>query len=243
MPYRELAPPPRLSEAVECFWALSHTEAFTLMHRVVPDGCADIVFTRGAGQAALRVAGPMTRFMDFNLLPGQLSAGVRFRPGMWPEQVGVPGDRITDALIDLDDLWGAPARRLLDRMADARSAEDCVALLAGAVRTAGARTPVQHAIGWMETRRGSASIDALARHAGLSARQFRRVCLRETGLGPKLLARVLRFRHALSRVRAEAGEHAGLAADCGYADQSHLIADFRRFSGYTPASFARAPAL
>jgi AraC-like DNA-binding protein len=56
-------------------------------------------------------------------------------------------------------------------------------------------------------------------------------------LSPKLLARILRFRYALSRVHGQLGEHAGLAADCGYFDQSHFIAEFQRFSGRTPANF------
>jgi AraC-like DNA-binding protein len=31
----------------------------------------------------------------------------------------------------------------------------------------------------------------------------------------------------------------GIAADCGYADQSHLSGEFRRTLGLTPVSFGR----
>ena len=60
------------------------------------------------------------------------------------------------------------------------------------------------------------------------------MCLSETGLTPKFLARVLRFRHVLSRVETCAS-FADLALDCGYYDQAHCINEFREFAGRTPA--------
>lgn len=209
-------------------------------HRVLPDGCADILFTRDSQKASLTVVGPMTRFADFQIPPGQLSLGVRFRPGMWTEHFGVPSPEITDASLPLESLWGARARTLLGRMADAVSPQQCAVLLGRALRPSQPRTPVQRALAWMETNPGCVSLDEVAFQTGLSARQFRRVCLQQTGISPKLLARVLRFRKALARVRGQAGEHAGLAADCGYFDQSHFIAEFQRFTGQTPAAYLRA---
>ncbi|HEY6987374.1 MAG TPA: AraC family transcriptional regulator [Bryobacteraceae bacterium] len=94
---------------------------------------------------------------------------------------------------------------------------------------------MQQAIGLLERTGGRLPFDALASQCGLSVRQFRRRCVEESGLSPKLLARILRFRHAWQRAEAETGEQAGLAAECGYSDQSHMIAEFRRFSGRTPA--------
>ncbi|MBZ5495080.1 MAG: helix-turn-helix domain-containing protein [Acidobacteriia bacterium] len=242
MEYCEIAPQRHLAETVECFWTLRQTGPGTLIHRVVPDGCADIIFSYGAGEPILGAVGAMTRFEDFPIQPGQVSIGVRFRPAMWTEHLRVPADRITDKVLSLEDLWGAPARRLRQHLGEATSSEDCISLLAAAITPLVRTTPLQCAVGWMEAQRGTVRIRELARECGLSPRQFQRTCLSRTGLSPKLLARVLRFRHALARVRREAGEHAGLAADCGYADQSHLIAEFRLFSGRTPAAFARAAA-
>jgi AraC-like DNA-binding protein len=52
---------------------------------------------------------------------------------------------------------------------------------------------------------------------------------------------VLRFRRFVSQARGVAdGEHdlARMAADLGYADQSHLTRDCLRLSGMTPARLA-----
>jgi AraC-like DNA-binding protein len=229
--YREFAPPPRLADAVECFWWSHCGDAEEIVQRVLPDGCADLLLTRDSSSATLQAVGPMTRFEDYRLRPRTSLLGVRFRPGMWPAVFGAPADLFTDRLLPVEDLWGARAAELSDRLA---SAPQPMQVLASLLPDAPRRTPVQRALAFLERRRGCVPLDELARDAGLSARQFRRVCLEQTGLSPKLLARVLRFRHALARAGDEAGDHAGLAAECGYTDQSHLIAEFRRFSGRTP---------
>jgi AraC-like DNA-binding protein len=237
VPYLELAPPPHLADSVECFWAMASDESFC--HRVLPDGCADIIFRRDSGKVSLTVVGTMTRFADFQMPRGQLSVGMRFRPGMWREHFGVRGPEITDALLPLEEVWGASGRILMEQLADTDSPQQCADLFGRALRSSRSRTPVQRALAWMESDPCCLSLDDVAFETGLSIRQFRRVCLEQTGVSPKLLARVLRFRKALAQVQTQAGEHAGLAADCGYFDQSHFIAEFQRFSGQTPAAYLR----
>jgi methylphosphotriester-DNA--protein-cysteine methyltransferase len=62
------------------------------------------------------------------------------------------------------------------------------------------------------------------------------------GINPKLFLRLTRFRAVLAASSRGNQDWADLAADDGYADQSHMIADFREFSGSTPARLARSKA-
>jgi len=234
--YCEIAPPARLAQAIECFWSMQVGGTGTT-HRVTPDGCADILVRRSGGGVSIDVVGPMTRYVDHRLPPGQALFGVRFHPGMWTGCLGVPGDRLTDELVPLDDLWGRRARDLLDQLAGESSPLQCASRFAALLAPPSAANPVQKALASMARLRGCVSVDQLAGQAGLSARQFRRLCLEQAGLTPKFLAQVLRFRHAQSRAGAHPGGFAGLALDCGYYDQAHLINEFRRFSGRTPAGF------
>lgn len=233
--YSEIPAPHSLSDAIECFWHSRQTSGTAVMHRVVPDGCTDLLFIRSRDEPVLQVVGAMTRFQDVRLEPGAEFLGVRFRAAMGAAHLGVCAGEIVDEVVDLECLWGAKGRRLRERLAVAKSVSARAALIGECFPIASARTPVQQAIGMLERARGRQQLDTLASQCGLSIRQFRRRCVEESGLSPKLLARILRFRYAWQRADAETGEQAGLAAECGYSDQSHMIAEFRRFSGRTPA--------
>lgn len=58
------------------------------------------------------------------------------------------------------------------------------------------------------------------------------------GIGPKDFARSVRLQRALRR-SAITKDWTRVAADAGYYDQAHLIADFRELVGLTPGAFLR----
>jgi AraC-like DNA-binding protein len=78
-------------------------------------------------------------------------------------------------------------------------------------------------------------------NTGLSHTKFIQLFREHVGLTPKLFCRVRRFRTLLNRIEKGLPVNwAGLAADCGYFDQAHLIRDFRAFAGITPIDYSRA---
>ncbi len=80
------------------------------------------------------------------------------------------------------------------------------------------------------------SVTELASVACLSKKQFERLFNEMVGANPKEYARVVRFQKSLKLLqhRLEDTNQAQLAYQCGYADQSHFIREFKQFSGYTP---------
>jgi len=230
--YREVVPAPHLRSRVECFW-LSNGPAVATPQRVVPDGCADIIYTRSESSSMLRFIGPMTRFQDFPQTPASISLGIRFRPGMCNDFLQLSGAQAANTVLPLDALTPVQAADLKRRLDDCDPPGEQLSICASYLPPAPPLSPFHQAIAALELSRGTVALDALAAMSGLSTRQFRRKCLEHTALSPKLLARILRFRHAHIRLPL-ATTHAGLALACGYFDQSHLIADFREFAGHTP---------
>jgi transcriptional regulator GlxA family with amidase domain len=158
---------------------------------------------------------------------------------MAPGFVRVPGSQTTDRLLPLDDVWGAQGRQFGERIADAKSAGQCIALLETQLVDESEPSIVQKMSAYIVGRSGQVRVDDLAFDAAMSARQLRRLFLEQLGLSPKHFCRVIRFRHSLPKLRAtERGDWTQVALECGYYDQAHFINEFREFSGYTPGEFA-----
>lgn len=244
--YEERRPSIHLANYIECFWTFE-ASAPESRHRVLPDGCAHILFNLPReSQGELVVVGTMTSARVFEL-PKGLIVGVRFRPGMSSCFVRVSGMEIVDQRLALEDIWGARARHLANRLVDASFSGKCIDLmeeqLTAQLNDQVAPSPTQRALLWAEQRRGCISVDELADQSGLSPRQLRRNCHELTGLTPKQLCRVLRFRHAAAKARpAEHGDWSNLALDCGYYDQAHFINEFRALSGLTPSEYGASMA-
>ena len=92
-----------------------------------------------------------------------------------------------------------------------------------------------------ESDRGVRRVDELARRAGVTPRTLQRMFLRHAGLSPAFVLRRYRLLDAAEAVRAGgAVRWAELAGELGYADQAHLVRDFRGALGRTPAAYARS---
>ena len=88
---------------------------------------------------------------------------------------------------------------------------------------------------------GESDVSRLAHAACLSTKQLSRVFSEHTGINPKEFSRTIRFQRALHLL--EKNPHisfAALAYECGYYDQSHMIKEFKAYSGYTPGEYLAA---
>jgi AraC-like DNA-binding protein len=88
--------------------------------------------------------------------------------------------------------------------------------------------------------RGRLKIERLADAAGVSRQHLTRSFREAVGVTPKLFARLARFQAGLAYAGCGTPvDWAQAALELGYADQSHMIAEFREFSSLTPETLAR----
>ncbi|ANY09571.1 helix-turn-helix domain-containing protein [Pseudonocardia sp. HH130630-07] len=152
----------------------------------------------------------------------------------------VPGGAVP-VLAELEDPVLAA---LPDRLAELPTWTDRFAhvaeVLAARLLADRARRPdpeVAHAWECLHRSRGAVQVRRLAAEVGWSRRHLQHRFGSQIGLAPRTTGRVLRFAAAARLVGGGTGALAGIAADCGYADQAHLTREFRALAGTTPTGF------
>lgn len=88
---------------------------------------------------------------------------------------------------------------------------------------------------WIHQHFGLTKIDELAKKFKVSRRRLEQQFATQVGISPKEFARVLRFRALVHKMyRSPQITWMQMVADFNLHDQSHLIREFRQFSGVTP---------
>ena len=148
-------------------------------------------------------------------------------------------------VIALSDLWGRDAARFHEQLRAAASWDDRFTIAEAALarrHEAGPAVDPEVAFVWEEmmTNRGWARVERLAADVGWSRKRLWSRFRSQIGLTPKRATQLIRFDQAAHRLAA--GHSAALvAAESGYADQSHLHRDVMTFAGVTPRGVATAP--
>ncbi len=194
--------------------------------------------SRGSFAVGLAPRGVRGRSRDIECLQVRVSPVVAYATlGGSPE--------IGGAVAALDDLWGRDAARFRERLRAAASWDERFAMTEAALarrQEAGRAVDPEVAFAWgqMVRSQGRVRVEELAAEAGWSRKRLWSRFRSQIGLTPKHAARLVRFDHAAHRLAA--GHSAAMvAADSGYADQSHLHHDIIAFAGMTPTAVASAP--
>jgi len=258
MLYRSYTPAAPLGHFVEQFWFSADAPLHTRV-RVLPRGTIELVINLRDDEIRIFdpaqtdiprrftgavVSGAYSRYFDPQVHESVM--GVHFRPGGATAFLAVPAGELAESHVDLESVWGPAARELRARLCEAAAPETRFLLLEAALLERLLRAPERHpavpaALAALETADEAVSVREIARDLGLCHRQLIQVFTSSVGLTPKRYQRVCRFQRARELGRHTASpDWAHVALECGYFDQSHLIRDFRQFTGFSPGEFTRA---
>ena len=253
MLHQEFAPPEELRDAIKCFWFNRRDSGDTATpYEVMPDGYAEIIFHFGGGCS-------ISRNGSLERLPSPFMMGLLNQPATFysKNRLDIIGVRCFPWTVF--DLLGLPAGK--DGL---RTFEHPVARLQPSLNKLIADDRIDEAIKVvreyflaaksgisthsmlfkageaMRNTNGNLPVSGIAAAAHATVRTLERNFKQSSGYSVKDVSGLIRF----EQVRNKLWQHpesklAGLAHELGYADQSHLSREFKRYSGTTPAAFAR----
>jgi AraC-like DNA-binding protein len=253
MQHQEFEPPQELRDTIKCFW-YNKRDAGELQSsfEVVPDGYAEIIFHFGSACSMLHngslqplpspfMMGLLNQPVHFYTKNRLEIIGIRCFPWTVFDLLGLPsgkdGVRIFEHPIAqlqptlnqcihvgrIDEALAQVKQYFLD--ARSRIAIDSMLFKAGvAMREANGTLPVSQV--------------AAAAHA--TVRTLERKFKQSSGYTVKDVSGLMRFEQVRNQLWLNPNSNlASLAHELGYTDQAHLSREFKRYSGTTPAAFAR----
>ena len=257
--HQRLAPPPQLAPFVQHLWyvqwdlrAAAPSTAETLPH----PNCY-LVFEHDLEQAIddegvhrrTEVSGVSTGKFSRTMQGHGRVFGLKFKPGGLRPFLHAPVFTLTNRVVPAVQVFGpgiltlATQLRVLDTpetMAAAAVAYFASSLPAPDPNTALA-TKLVETILYDPT---VLTVKALAERSGFSIRALQRLFKAYVGASPKWVIRRYRLHELLERLNSGQDMNAAqLALELGYADQAHLINDFRKLAGFTPSEYRSSKTL
>ncbi|WP_292008959.1 helix-turn-helix domain-containing protein [Chryseobacterium sp.] len=243
MLYKEYQPSALLSPYIETYWT-SNSPGNGEFHKVLPDGCVDIIFqfnkTKNIFYA--EICGTMTTFLNMNFLESIQIFGIRFRPIGITFFTRVPVEEFTDKNVELALVDTLFDKSFYEILPEKRSVEDMIKhvdnyLINNLPYLYSSEKQIIHAVDLIYLTKGQLSLTTLAADVCLCQRHFERKFKSAIGISPKMFAKISRFKHALWCLKNYSHKDLlTIAIECGYYDHSHLIKDFKSLSGHGPTN-------
>ena len=154
----------------------------------------------------------------------------------------MPMDELADRMVTLDDVLGHDGLALREQLGNtpdwpARFELGERFVLSRIAESAAPSAEISLAFTRMAASGGRTTVSRLASGVGWSRKHLTEKFRSELGLGPKAVARIIRFDHAMKEARSGHSGWADIAAGCGFADQAHLVREFQELAGLSPSAW------
>lgn len=258
MTYREIQPGKPLQPYVKCYYVYESDTNVAFEDKVFPSGNTEIIFNLGYGNwhilngesfettPPIELWGQLVRPLSIKSTGRNTMLGIRLLPH---GAAAILNDNISlfnNQVSSFSDINGKAVSTLHNQLLEARSWSKRMALvesfLLQQLSLATKRLPKLAVINDLmyELRQQDTplTMETMATRYGITARYMQQLFLQYTGLTPKLYSQINRFQKSLQLVTAGDESLTSIAYECGYADQSHFIKEFKSFTGYTPSGYS-----
>ena len=170
-----------------------------------------------------------------------------FKPNGFHKIFRLPADEIINRIIDADDIFDARFTILFEQLCMTTEPKKMACLADEYLlhylkrqKSVDNKDSITRISNIILKSAGIINVEKLAYDANMSLRSFERCFSQQVGISPKLFCCITRFNHALGlKLKNPYKDWTSIVFEGGYFDQTHLIKDFKKFSGHTPLSFLK----
>ena len=244
MKYQEYQPNILLSPYIETYWTGNNFQGKEVFYKILPDGRVDIIFTLDKTNDIFYadIIGAMTSYLESSQPQTAQMFGIRFKPAGITAFTRVPIEELTNRRMDLSLVETLFDKSFYEFLPEKQSTKEMIThfdnyLINRLSFLYDTDKQIIRAIDLIHFSRGQSSPSKVASEVCLCPRHFERKFKLAIGISPKTYSKLIRFKHALRYLRNQPNEDLlSCAIDCGYYDHTHLIKDFKTFSGNTPTA-------
>lgn len=249
MIYREFKPDILLRPYIETYWTISGFAGKEEFHKILPDGCVDIIFSTnedkqfGLTPFIPNIIGTMTTYLNGSYSNHINVIGIRFKPVGLTAFLRTPLYEFTDQRMDLNLAETLFDESFYTELTKKSGIQEQVSYfdsyLTGRLAHAyNIDNRIIYATDLIQQTKGLISLAEVASKSCLSPRQFERRFKAATGISAKMFSKIIKFKHTALYLESNSDLSLFLVAvDCGYYDLSHLTKDFKTFTGTPPSNF------
>jgi len=187
------------------------------------------------------LAGPASRAAVIEFEQGRAHISVTFALGAAGCFFVPPLDVTRDLQVPLGEVWGRTGAAVRERVLEAATPQDALAVVEGVLLAALTGLRDHLVVTACEALSAGTAVGKVAADLGVLPRTLRRRFTAQVGLSPKRFARVQRLQRVVRDLDGRSSvDWAGVAARHGYADQPHLVGEFRQLVGVTPTEYLRS---
>ena len=247
--FRKYHPCVNLQSYISCYWTMISEVKLDkpILHRVIPDGCIDIIINLSENSYAKTssIVGTMTKPIFAELKNCVNFIAVRFKPGGYLHFFNIPAHELTDKIVPFEMLSTKNSYSLIERVVLEKHIGRKLELFQNYLENLliindKNDSTIKHALYNILEKKGNISISELSKNVNISQRQLCRKFENWIGINPKCFCRIIRFQTIIHLLKNSKFDLLSTALDGGYYDQSHFIHEFSSLYGLTPSEFLKS---
>ncbi len=255
----QITPVKELSPYIKHYLFLENEATLSKKLRLFSDGNTGMVLTFG-GNLISNTHGDRTLNYPNSFLYGQISTFkdlyltektsiiiVVFQPYGFNHLLGISANELREGIIATEDIFGSKNSLLYEKLSEQYDLKTKIQVLnnffieQAIKKTLSTQNLIHPTLNYILKNKGEITVNHLVKYTGYSERHIERIFKECVGLNPKKFGNIVKLHFFLNLLNYKSSQSniTDLCYEAGYADQSHLIKEFKKYTGITPTQYLK----